>query len=963
MSATQTKRSKISKAKSKDSTQQRAIEIVNARQNNLHDLSCSIPHGQLTVVTGPSGSGKSSLAFDTLYAEGQRRYIESLSAYARQFLARLEKPDVDQILNVLPAVALEQKNSVKNARSTVGTATDIYDFVKLLFTNLGQVTCQACGSHSVTTVSPDAIVDELMQLPDKTRVLLIAPVDLNDHSLETLSQQGFFRYVNDGSTLVDFTATTELKDLPKFIQKAKRLPILVDRLAIKLGQESRLREALQTAFRLTGGTVVVRRLEGKDVHLDNLYQEGFSCLDCGATATKPQAHHFSFNHPLGACPTCEGFGRIIGLDPQKIIPNPELSLADGAVHPFQTPANQILQEQLEAICASEGISTEVPYNQLTDEERLLVWQGVGGIRSAYPGIRGFFEWLESKRYKVHVRVMLAKYRGYYECPDCQGSRLRKEALNVRVDGRTILDWVNTPVSQLLEWVQALEIPPNYEQVAGRLKTELSKRLDYLKRVGLDYLTLSRNMRTLSGGESQRIHLSTALGTALTETLYVLDEPTVGLHPRDTERLISILHALRDNGNTLVVVEHDADVMRAADRILDIGPASGEHGGRLVFDGSYDELKKKSESLTGRWLREELEQTLDDTEHRLPPASLQGPVRITGANGNNLQNLTVELPTQKLVGICGVSGSGKSTLIQQTLYANYRLSQGDLPTDDIAPVERIDGLAAFEDVVLVDQSPPGRSQRSNPATYMKAYDEIRQLFASSAKAQMLGVTAGDFSFNSGGGRCETCEGLGTVTVDMQFMADVTMRCPECDGKRFQPKVLSVDLFDKTIADVLDMSIDEAMRFFRTAPKVSKKLEPLQALGLGYLRLGQSTSTLSGGEAQRLKLAGYLKETQRKPSARKQFRPKLFLFDEPTTGLHMADVHTLVGVLRQLVDAGHTVWVIEHNLELLARCDWLLELGPDGGERGGQIVAEGSPGVIAHCKQSETARFMAEMLAHH
>jgi excinuclease ABC subunit A len=906
----------------------------------------------VTVLTGPSGSGKSSLAFDTVYAEGQRRFVESMSSYARQFLERIEKPDVDHIENILPAIALEQKNSVKNARSTVGTATEIYDYFRLMFANLGITFCPDCSSAQkqvqVSRAKPAYILSQLKHYADGTKLFITAPVLLNEHPFEQLLEKGYFRLVQSDGSLEEVTA----EDAPRFQQGM--VQVVVDRLILREKDfeskgKSRLLESIQNALALGQGLMEVIPLDTPRER--KRFKNELACPECFKVFKEPTAHLFSFNSPIGACTACEGFGRIAGLDLDKVIPNKSLSLAEGAVHPFTMPSNQDVFEYLMAEAHRDGIRTDVPYEKLSTTEKRFVLEG----KRKYEGIRGFFNWLETKKYKVHVRVMLAKYRGYYDCPDCLGSRLKPDALCVKVNGKTLLDLCAMPISQLNTWFEDQAWTKNQLQRSERLLKEITSRIQYLEKIGLGYLTLSRQTRTLSGGEAQRINLSTALGSALTDTLYVLDEPTVGLHARDTDRLMQVLKDLRDLENTIIVVEHDPEVILAADYVIDMGPGGGEEGGRIVFEGSVADLKQAEYSLTA--------QCLNHQPERLPNkmgADWQSesgkPIVIKGAKGNNLKNLTVEIPKNQLVCITGVSGSGKSTLIKQTLYTSYQREKGEDLLLDLAPCDSIEGLESFQDVVMVDQSPPGRSLRSNPVTYVKAYDEIRNLFANSRKAQVLGITPGHFSFNTPGGRCETCEGLGTVTIDMQFMADVTVICEDCKGKRFNVNVLSVDLFGRNIFDVLQMTVDEALKFFKTATKVRNKLMPLHELGLGYLRLGQSTSTLSGGEAQRLKLVSYLGQSRREG-------PKtLFLFDEPTTGLHMNDIQRLVMVMRKLLDAGHSLIVIEHNLDFIAHADYVIDLGPDGGTQGGKIIYQGKLEGLKKANGSLTGHYLKEFLAH-
>lgn len=940
----------------------KAIKITGARVNNLKNVSCDLPHEQFTVITGPSGSGKSSLAFDTLYAEGQRRYIESMSSYARQFLARIEKPDVDNIQNILPAIALEQKNSVKNARSTVGTATEVYDYLRILYASIGETRCDHCGGD-VSRADPFKIQKDLQQFPEGLKVLLLAPVQLKEFGVEELIRQGFYRIYRNGEI-------QELNSVREELSSHDIVRIVIDRLIIKhkaLG--ARLLESIRNALVLGNGKIEVLTLDTGETQL---FQNEFACLNCHKVFTEPYPNFFSFNSPMGACPSCEGFGRIIGIDMDKVIPNKNLSLAQGAINPFTKPSYMEGYDYLAKEAKKRKIPLDKPWKDLTDAQKAFIIDGGG----EFDGIRGFFDWLETKKYKVHVRVMLAKYRGYYPCPDCLGSRLRREALNVFVQGRSILEIGEMPVSELVNFFDALQLPPTHEIIAERLLKEIKSRLNYLRDIGLTYLTLNRQFRTLSNGEAQRINLSAALGSGLTDTMYVLDEPTVGLHARDTDRLIHILRNLRDHGNTIIVVEHDPEVMLAADYIVDMGPSGGEEGGRIVYEGTPEGLLKVPYSLTARYLADPTlleagsDSVLKTGEAKNGKAKGNGRkkvkavdedvIEIRGARGNNLKNLTVQFPVNRLVCVSGVSGSGKSTLIKQTLFAAYEHSQSRSLQLDEAPHDEIVGLERFKDVLLVDQSPPGRSARSNPVTYVKAYDDIRKLFAESRKAMVLGITPGHFSFNTPGGRCETCEGLGTLTIDMQFMADVTIVCHDCQGRRFNPNVLSVEVDGKNINDVLNMTVDEAVKFFASSRKISNKLNPLQEIGLGYLKLGQSTATLSGGEAQRLKLASYLpnqKTGEDIATAREKY---LFLFDEPTTGLHMADIALLVQAFRRLLVAGHSVIVIEHNIDFIAQADYVIDMGPEGGEGGGKVIAAGTVDEVMAVAASETGEFLKKRL---
>ena len=946
------------------------IHVSGARVNNLKNISCDFPHRKLTVITGPSGSGKSSLAFDTLYAEGKRRYIESMSAYARQFLERIPRPDVDAIEHLLPAIALEQRNSIKNARSTVGTVTEIDDYLRLLMAAIGQVYCRNCGGK-VSKGSAQQIAKAIAGYPDATKLVLIAPISAQDYPRERLLREGYTRLIVNNEVL---DLNTSEQDWPE----SQTVRVLVDRLIVRAGKPlgERTLQSIEQGLRLGGGVLEVQTAATpKSLNPDvQECRTQFACVDCGEPHTQPTHHHFSFNHALGACPSCEGYGRIIGLDLDKVVPNQELSLAQGAVHPFNTPGNAEIHDWMIVDARKAKVRTGIPYKELTDDEKQFVLNGLPETEPDYPGVRGFFEWLESKKYRVHVRVMLAKYRGYYPCPDCEGTRLKSESIRVKIDNHSMWELQNLSLKDLTQWFNDITLTEAQQQVSARLFGSIQERLTYLNTVGLGYLTLARQSRTLSGGEAQRIHLATALGSGLTETLYVLDEPTVGLHPRDTQRLLNIMLALRDKGNTLVVVEHDPEVMSGADHVLEIGPDRGKQGGRVVFEGTYTNLLSTPYSLTGQWLHQvdAAKGPLKKAKPKKVVTELETPTKtetsqvitIEGATGNNLKDITVSIPKQKLVCITGVSGSGKSTLIKQTLYANVQHQKGQDLAMDAAPCRSIMGLSEFADVLMIDQSPPGRSSRSNPVTYVKAYDDIRQLLAKTRQAKVQGLKASHFSFNTTGGRCEVCEGLGTQTIDMQFMADVEITCPECRGLRFQSSVLEVTWQPSeassasfNITEILNWSVDTALEHFSSQPKIVSKLQPLQSLGLGYLRLGQATSTLSGGEAQRLKLSSYLKDAVHPTrQGAKHLQPYLFLFDEPTTGLHLADVAQLTSVLKQLVEVGHSVVVVEHHVDLIKASDWIIDIGPDGGELGGYIVAEGIPSKIAQCAESITGQFL-------
>ena len=931
------------------------IKITGARVNNLKNVSCDIPHEKLTVITGPSGSGKSSLAFDTLYAEGQRRYIESMSSYARQFLARIEKPDVDNIQHVLPAIALEQKNHVKNARSTVGTATEIYDYLRLMYANAGKTICDECGGE-VTRSDPFQIQKALHTYEEGTKILLLAPVSLKEFHPEDLIKQGFYRIFKDGEMV-------ELTTVKDELTAHDSVRIVVDRLIVKhaaLGV--RILESIRNALVLGHGKMDILRL---DTNESKLYQNQFACVDCHKEFKEPTANFFSFNSPLGACPACEGYGRIIGLDMDKVLPNKNLSISQGLVHPFTKPSFEEDQDDLMAGAKRKKIPVDVPYKDLNKEQKAFVLAGA----------QKFFDWLDTKRYKMHVRIFIARYRGFYPCPECLGSRLHKEALNVYIDGKNILDVCNMPIHELVAFFEGIQLNETQRLLSERILRDLRDRLHYLDDIGLEYLTLNRQFRTLSNGEAQRINLSAALGSSLTDTLYVLDEPTVGLHARDTDRLIKILQRLRNHGNTIVVVEHDPEVILEADHVIDMGPSGGEEGGRIVYEGPPAELRKVGYSLTARYLNDPLlnvyqqdhsaaektngkkAETQIEKNGKPKKKAASTEIVIAGACGNNLKNVTARFPKNTLCCVTGVSGSGKSTLIKQTLFAAYEHSQSRSIELEEAPHDEILGLESFADVLLVDQSPPGRSARSNPVTYVKAYDDIRKLYAETRKAQVLGISPGHFSFNTPGGRCETCEGLGTLTIDMQFMADVTVVCHDCQGRRFNLNVLSVEVDGKNISDILNLTIAEAIEFFSAYKKIVNKLRPLQEIGLGYLKLGQSTSTLSGGEAQRLKLASYLPSSEQVKESKDHY---LFLFDEPTTGLHMADIALLVQAFRRLLQAGHSLIVIEHNIDFIAQCDYLMDLGPEGGDGGGEIIAEGSVDDLIANQKSHTGKFLAKRL---
>ena len=894
----------------------RAVEVAGARTHNLKGVSCRVPIGAITVVTGPSGSGKSSLAFDTLYAEGQRRFVESMSTYARQFLERMERPDVERIDHLLPAIALEQKAAARSARSTVGTATEIHDALRLLFAAAGTVVCPTCGVE-VRRDSPASVATALVADPGEgARLLVLAPRPAEGRAERAPHwvRSGLFRAVAADGSVVSFDAET-----PPPAGEDGLVRLVVGRHVLRAG-DAELAASLDGAFSVGEGTLLVRdAATGRELR----FLRGLACNGCGRAFEEPTPAHFSFNSPRGACRACQGFGRIAGLDADKVLPDPGKTLRERPFAPFNTPAYASAYPDLWRACRRLGIRKDVPWRELTPRERELVWNGDGD----WYGVKGLFDWLETKRYKVQVRVMIARYRGYERCPECLGARLTPEARVVRVGGATLPELCDLPLDVLLERLRTLPLDAVERARGGALVADLLKRVGTLVDVGLSYLTLSRTTRTLSGGEAQRVQLAAALGNALTGTLYVLDEPTVGLHPADTARLLAVLRRLADSGNAVCVVEHDLDVIRAADHVVDLGPRAGANGGSLVFEGTPGALAGAA-TATGAALR-----AASSGMAERPEPYPCGSIRVVGARANNLADLTVEIPTGILAGVCGPSGSGKSSLVVDVLASGALRALGRKEADALEKGEHdlIEGLGAFGSVELVDQSPLGRSARSNPATYTKAWDEVRALWARSPAARAAGLTKGSFSFNAPGGRCERCEGSGVVTVDMQFLADVTVVCEGCDGKRFQPEVLNVRVRGRNVHELLGTTVDEAIELFADLPGIASRLAPLAEAGLGYLRLGQPTATLSGGEAQRLKVASFLK-----PDAS---RPTLFLFDEPTTGLHPGDVDVLLAVFRRLLAAGHSVIAVEHNPAFLLACDWLLELGPGGGAAGGRVVFSG------------------------
>ena len=934
------------------------IVIRGARTHNLKNIDLTLPQGQLIVVTGVSGSGKSSLAFDTIYAEGQRRYVESLSAYARQFLERMEKPDVDEIRGICPAIAIRQKNSLRNPRSTVGTATEIHDYLRLLFARVGRTICRQCGAQ-VLSDSAEVAARQLAALPDRTRLLLgfempvvEGPSSADDAgrsagedqspvaaAVDGLRRRGFGRLVVDGQA-VSFDDLT-----PASLEGTSTLQVVVDRIAIGPDVLGRLTDSVETAYQEGGGTAFAIEVDGSGT--THVFSELFECGECSIQYEVPQPRLFSFNNPFGACPTCHGFGNIIELDMNLVVPDPSKSVEQNAIEPWSKPHYRSHQAGLKRAARGQGVRMNVPWSELTDTERQFIIEGDGGT---YEGIKGFFRWLERKKYKVHVRVFLSRYRGYRVCPDCDGARLRQEARDVHVGGCTIDAVCRLTISRASRFFDDLELTEKEAAIAERIGTEIRRRLSFLRDVGLGYLTLDRLSSTLSGGEAQRINLATSLGSALVGTLYVLDEPSIGLHPRDNKRLLRILQKLRDQGNTVLVVEHDADMIRTGDYLVDLGLGAGIRGGKVVYAGPADGIQSEPTSLTAKYLRGELAIPIPATRRkRLPQTQV---LRLYGATAHNLQQIDVEIPLNMLTCVTGVSGSGKSTLVHDVLYAAIKRSKGEWDK----PVGAHDGLEGFElvsNVVLVDQAPIGRTPRSNPVTYLKAFDPIRVLFASTKEARARGLTASAFSFNVPGGRCDACDGEGEVRVEMQFLADVFVPCEHCDGRRFKPQVLEVEYRGRNINQVLKMTVREALSFFSTSPKVVRRLQVLDEIGLSYLQLGQPATTLSGGEAQRIKIASHL--------ASRGGDRTLYILDEPTTGLHFDDIAKLLGAFRRLLEAGHTLLVIEHNLDVIKTADWIIDLGPEGGDDGGQVVVTGPPETVAEHPDSHTGRYLQHVLA--
>ena len=907
-------------AVNRDAANRDAIEVVKAHTHNLRGIDCRVPHGRVTVVTGPSGAGKSSLAFDTVYAEAQRRFVESMSTYARQFLEQMERPPIEAMHNILPAVALEARNSIRNARSTVGTITEVHDVLRLLFTHLGKVSCPQ-GHGPVTRSTPQQVATALTRGDAGERFALIAslprPRKQANAKLAELVRQGFFRRWENGEVV-------RMTPSDRWLMVLDPLRLVLGRFTAQDESRPRVAEAVEQSYKLAGGRVEVEDESGKVVY----FGRALTCTVCGTSVPKPTPALFSFNSPLGACPECQGFGRVIGVDRGRVIPDPRRTLRERPIAPWNSPSYEELYNELYDACRRRRVPLTVPWEKLSENDRQWIWSGPG----PHTSLDEFFAYLERRSYKVHVRVLLARYRAYNPCPSCGGNRLRPESLAVRFKGLTLPEITGQSIEKLRAWLAAQRWTTEERAAGGQLLEKLEERLETLHRVGLDYLSLDRQARTLSGGEAQRIQLAAALGSGLTSTLYVLDEPTIGLHPRDSERLLDLLRDLAGRGNTVLVVEHDPTLIRGADHVIDLGPLAGEHGGEVVAEGTIDEVLANETSLTAKYLREKPATPARRHRERFrrekglasPAEELARRPRITvrGAAAHNLKGFDVELPLAALVAVTGVSGSGKSTLVENVLYGTYQRARGVV---DVEPgeCEALLGLDGLADVTLVDQRPLGRSKRSNPVTYVKGYDEIRKLYAGTETARRRGIQAGHFSFNLDRGRCPECEGTGVIEVDMQFMAPVTVTCDTCQGRRFKPEVLAIVFRGRNVYETLELTVDAALDVFADQTRLCRRLRALADVGLGYLRLGQPTSTLSGGEAQRLKLASFL-------DRRTAEQPRLFVFDEPTTGLHLADVDLLYKTLRRLVRRGHGVIVVEHNLDLIARADWIVDLGPGGGE---------------------------------
>ncbi len=916
---------------------ERKIVVRGAREHNLKNISFEIPRNKLVVFTGVSGSGKSSLVFDTIYAEGQRRYVESLSSYARQFLERMNKPDVDFIQGISPAVAIEQKTGARNSRSTVGTSTEIYDYLRLLFARIGKTICFECGKE-VKKATTGTVSDWLEEQPDETKFYLAFPLPHHSgHSakeeLDLIKKRGFFRIYSHGR-LIDMNET---EDLPK---KNGTIKVIVERFKVaKSKVRERLSDSIEVTFKEGENRIVLINAEtGEEKEFNKFYE----C--CGIRYEEPEPRFFSFNNPFGACPVCQGFSKTIGLDMNLVVPNPNLSISEGAIAPFRSAKYGSHLRDLIRTAKDHKIPLNVPFKNLTEAQANLIRKGFDD----FVGIDGFFEHLESKTYKMHIRILLSRYRGYTTCSACKGSRLRREALQVKIDGKSIWDVVKLPIEDSLSFFIELKLS-DYEMMVGeRILKEIIKRLTFLNDVGIGYLTLDRLSSTLSGGETQRINLATSLGSSLVGTLYVLDEPSIGLHPRDNSKLIKILRGLRDIGNTVLVVEHDPEMMKAADILIDMGPKAGNNGGEIVSMGSFEDIIKDKNSLTGKYLAGQLEIPLPKKRKKNKTKEIE----IINAKEHNLKNIDVKIPLNKFVVVTGVSGSGKSTLVHDVLYGGLSKYLGQAPSK-IGKFDDIKGGEYIDDVVIVDQSPIGKTPRSNPISYIHTYEHIRELFASTHQAKVKGYKPGYFSFNVPGGRCETCQGDGFIKVEMQFLADLYLQCEDCEGTRFKKEIREITYRGKNLVDVLEMTVDESLEFFKGNDKILKHLQILSEVGLGYIKLGQASNTLSGGEAQRIKLASHL-------TAQREKKHILFIFDEPTTGLHFDDISKLLNCFNLLLERNNSIVIIEHNLDVIKCADYIIDLGPEAGEKGGEIVADGTPEEIVKNEKSWTGKYLMTYL---
>ena len=931
------KRTKKTKTETPVNGSLKSLVIQGARVNNLKNVSLELPKNKLIVVTGVSGSGKSSLAFDTLYAEGQRRYVESLSAYARQFLERMHKPDVDFIQGIAPAISIEQKTVTKNPRSTVGTTTEIYDYLRLLYARIGKTYCLNDGDR-VQKDSVQTVLDRLEGTANGTRLYILFPMHIHEgHELEeefeTIRKRGFARIMVDGEVI-------DLEDNQDFSFNKENVFVLVDRLTYNPDDLSRITDSLETAFTEGDGYVRIRFHEsGEELRFSNL----FECSTCSTQYAEPEAQLFAFNSPTGACPTCQGFGRTTGIDANLVIPNDNKTLRDNAIAPWTSQKFSKYHRDMLKIADKKNLPLDTPYRDLTEKQKDLVWEGTRGFK----GIRGFFKMIESNNQKMHYRILMARYRGYTTCDTCGGSRLRSDARAVLVGEKSLGELVKMPIDELRDFFLGIQLSEYDTDVAQRILDEINKRLEILCDIGLSYLTLDRLSHTLSGGESQRINIAASLGSKLVGALYVLDEPTIGLHPRDNDRLINILLSLRNLGNTVIVVEHDAEMMNLADVIVDIGPLAGENGGEIIALAPPKELAKNKDSLTGKYLAGKLE--IPVPKKRRNP---KGAITIREPREHNLKGEDVEIPLHIMTVVTGVSGSGKSTLVHDVLYAGLKKEREGMFEGEVGSYAGFKGDKPIEHIEMVDQSPIGRTPRSNPITYIKAFDGIRDVFAATSRAKVQGFAPGAFSFNVPGGRCDVCEGDGFIKVEMQFMADLYLECEACKGARYKKEILEVTYHGKNIVDVLNMTVEEALDFFANVPRIVNRLKVLDDVGLGYMRLGQSATTLSGGEAQRLKLALHLYS--------KTTEHTLFIFDEPTTGLHPYDIQKLLACFNALIEAGHSVLIIEHNLDIIKNADWVIDLGPEGGAAGGYVVASGKPEDIASVKKSYTGKYLKAVL---